>query len=234
MIKKFSYIFNSVSHLIFPEKCIHCQIELIDKEWNICNTCISGVSYTFFENYAEHTKMDKLFWGRVPIHKTYALYNFEKDTVVQSILHALKYKNNPQIGRKFGKKIGEKIIQLEGFKDLNALIPVPMHPKKKFLRGYNQAEMLAQGISEITNIPIQTSNVKKRIHTESQTQKSLWERWTTSENIFSYAPNNDSLRHIALVDDVLTTGATMERLAKTILDNNPDLKISLITLAITK
>jgi ComF family protein len=109
-----------------------------------------------------------------------------------------------------------------------------MHPKKKFLRGYNQAEMLARGISEVTSIPIQSTEVKKLKNTQSQTQKSLWERWTNSENTFSSSLNSNSLHHIALVDDVLTTGATMERLATTILDKNPTLKISLITLAITK
>jgi ComF family protein len=146
----------------------------------------------------------------------------------------LKYNNNPQIGRLFGKKIGEKLIETEGFNDLEALIPVPIHPKKKFIRGYNQAEMLAKGIADITGIPLYSSEVKKLKHTVSQTQKSMWERWSTSENIFSTTFNDHSLKHIALVDDVLTTGATLERLAKTILEKNSTVKISLITLAITK
>jgi ComF family protein len=212
MFNQISSISNSFSHLVFPQKCIHCENELIEKESFICFSCMS----------------------KITIHKTYALYNFEENTVVQSILHALKYKNNPKIGREFGKKIGEKLLQIKSFEDLDALIPVPMHPKKKFLRGYNQAEMLARGISEVTSIPIQSTEVKKLKHTQSQTQKSLWERWTNSENTFSSSLNSNSLHHIALVDDVLTTGATMERLATTILDKNPTLKISLITLAITK
>ena len=234
MFKKISPISKSFFHLLFPEKCIHCEAELIEKESIVCLSCLSDLSYTFFENYAEQTKMDKLFWGKILVHRTFSLYYFEEKTIVQSILHTLKYKNNPLIGIQFGRKIGEKIIQLEGFKDLNALIPVPIHPKKKFLRGYNQAEMLARGISEITTVPIQTTEVKKLKHTKSQTQKSLWERWTTSENILSSVLTDNSLKHIALVDDVLTTGATLERLAKTILDKNPSVKISLITLAITK
>jgi ComF family protein len=234
MFNQISSISNSFSHLVYPQKCIHCENELIEKESFICFSCMTNLSFTFFENYSEQTKMDKLFWGKITIHKTFALYNFEENTVVQSILHTLKYKNNPKIGREFGKKIGEKLLQIKSFEDLDALIPVPMHPKKKFLRGYNQAEMLARGISEVTSIPIQSTEVKKLKHTQSQTQKSLWERWTNSENTFSSSLNSNSLQHIALVDDVLTTGATMERLATTILDKNPTLKISLITLAITK
>jgi ComF family protein len=234
MFKHILPISKSFSHLIFPENCIHCKTELLEKESVVCSICLINLSYTFFENYTEQTKMDKLFWGKIPLHKTFALYYFEENTVVQSILHSLKYKNNPQIGVQFGRKIGEKINQLEGFTDLNALIPVPIHPKKKFLRGYNQAEMLAKGISGITCIPIHTTEVKKLKHTQSQTKKSLWDRWSTSENIFSSVLTDNSLKHIALVDDVLTTGATMERLAKTILDKNPNVKISLITLAITK
>ena len=234
MINQISSITKSLTHLLFPENCIHCENELIEKECDVCSSCLTNFSYTYFENYSEQTKMDKLFWGKIPIHHTFALYNFEENTVVQSVLHSLKYKNNPTIGKLFGRKIGEKVIQLKGFNDLDALIPVPMHPKKKFLRGYNQAEMLAQGISEIINVPVQLSEVKKLKHTQSQTQKSLWERWTNSENTFSSSLNDNSLKHIAIVDDVLTTGATMERLAKTILEKNSAIKISLITLAITK
>ncbi len=234
MLSRISSFYKSILHLIFPQKCIHCDSELIEKETFICSVCRSNLSFTFYENYTEQTKMDKLFWGKIPIYKTYALYHFEENTVVQSVLHTLKYQNNPKIGKEFGGEIGKKLQKIKGFEDLDALIPIPMHPKKKFLRGYNQAEMLAQGISEIIHIPIQTAEVKKLKHTQSQTQKSLWERWKNSENTFSSTLNSNSLKHIALVDDVLTTGATMERLASTILDKNPSLKISLITLAITK
>jgi ComF family protein len=234
MFKQISPISNSFLHLLFPEKCIHCHTELIEKESVVCLNCLSTISYTFFENYTEQTKMDKLFWGKILIHKTFSLYYFEENSVVQSILHTLKYKNNPQIGIQFGRKIGERIINLEGFQDIDTLIPVPIHPKKKFSRGYNQAEMIAKGISEITTVPIQSTEVKKLKHTQSQTKKSMWERWTTSENTFSSLLTDNSLKHIALIDDVLTTGATLERLAKTILDRNPNVKISLITLAITK
>lgn len=234
MLTPISYLSKSFLHLIFPQKCVHCEIELLEKESFICSECNINLSFTYYEKYTEHTKMDKLFWGKITIHKTYALYYFEENTVVQSILHSLKYKNNPKIGREFGKRIGERLQKITSFEDLDALIPIPMHPKKKFLRGYNQAEMLAQGISEVTNIPIQTTEVKKLKHTQSQTQKSLWERWENSENTFSSSLNADSLKHIALIDDVLTTGATMERLARAIQDKNSSLKISLITLAITK
>jgi ComF family protein len=234
MFRQIASIPNSISHLVFPEKCIHCSMELIEKESFVCSSCQLNLSYTFFENYSEQTKMDKLFWGKLPIHRTFALYNFEENSVVQSIIHSLKYKNNALIGKQFGRKIGRKLKEIKGFEDLNVLIPVPMHPKKKFLRGYNQAEMIAIGISDVTGIPIQTSEVKKLKNTQSQTQKSMWERWTSSENVFSTTINDYSLKHIALVDDVLTTGATLERLANTILDKNPTIKISLITLAITK
>lgn len=234
MFKNSIRISSLLSHLLFPEKCIHCESELLAKESFVCWSCLKNLSYTYFENYTEHSRMDKLFWGKIPINKTFSLYNFEENTVVQAILHTMKYSNNPQIGKDFGIRIGEKLNQLNYFEDLNALVPVPMHAKKKFTRGYNQAEMLAKGISEITDIPVLSTEVKKIKHTQSQTQKSLWERWTNSENMFSTTLDDKSLNHIALVDDVLTTGATLERLAKTILDKNPNVKISLITLAITK
>ncbi|MBM3452564.1 MAG: ComF family protein [Bacteroidetes bacterium] len=234
MIRHISSISKSFSHLLFPENCIHCETELVAKESFICTKCKTNLSLTFFENYTEPTKMDKLFWGKISIHKTFALYYFEDKTVVQSILHTLKYKNNQQIGRQFGRKIGEKISKIYDFNDIEALLPVPMFPKKKFSRGYNQAEILAQGISEILKVPVQQTQVNKLKDTISQTKKSMLERWESSEKNFSSILNNTSYRHIAIVDDVVTTGATFESLVKVIHAKNPELKISLITLAITK
>jgi ComF family protein len=146
----------------------------------------------------------------------------------------LKYQNNPKIGKEYGKKIGQKISGLTNFNDLDLLIPVPIHPGKKFIRGYNQAEMIAQGISEMIKVPFRNNDVVKVKMTESQTKKSMWERWQNSENTFQSKSQFLEYNHVALIDDVLTTGATLERFAESILKQNSKIKISIVTLAITK
>ena len=234
IVKKIKAKLTSVNHLTFPETCLHCSTELIEKEDFICNFCSLNLQFTNFENQGEINNMDKLFWGKLPIHGAFALFYFEENSAVQKIIHALKYENNAKIGIKYGQMIGEKISQIQSFNNLDALLPVPIQPAKKFRRGYNQAELIAQGVSEILKIPVRNDVALKIKHTESQTQKSMWERWQNSQNIFhSKAPLNE-YKHIGLVDDVLTTGSTIERFVESLRINNPFLKISVITLAITK
>ncbi len=232
--KKSKRNFSAVSHLLFPQICMQCKTELIEYENFICNYCNSELPFTNFENQTGINSMDKLFWGRLPIHATYSLLYFNDNSVTQKIIHALKYQNNSKIGIEYGQKIGQKIKTLEKFKELNALIPVPIHPQKKFTRGYNQAEKIALGISQILKIPVRNDAVVKIKKTDSQTKKSIWERWQNSENTFQSKHLLNEYQHIALVDDVLTTGATLERFAESIRIQNPTLKISIITLAITK
>ena len=234
MIKKFFYsIFADITHLIFPEKCLHCSTELVQHEDHICDFCRSDISYTFFENFKEPNEMDKLFWGRIPIESTYALFYYKEKTISQTLLHALKYQNNHKIGAFYGELIGRKIKENPMY-SFDALVPVPIHPKKKFTRGYNQAEIIAKGISSQLEIPVLTDFTTKLKHTESQTRKSMMERWLNSTEVFTTNKTLESINHIAIVDDVLTTGSTLEHLSNSIWKTNPDVKISFITLALTK
>lgn len=234
IVQEIRALHTSINHLTFPETCLHCSNELIEKEDFICNFCYLNLQFTNFEKPGEINNMDKLFWGKLPIHSAFALLFFEENSAVQKIIHALKYHNNAKIGIIYGKMIGEKISQIQSFNNLDALLPVPIHPVKKFRRGYNQAELIAKGISEILTIPVRNNVAQKIIHTESQTQKSLWERWQNSQNIFYTKTELKEYKHIGLVDDVLTTGSTMERFAESLRIKNPFLKISVITLAVTK
>jgi len=232
--KKIYSLFRDFNHLIFPEKCLHCEGELIENENHVCDFCRSDISYTFFENLNGPNEMDKLFWGRIPVESSYALMYFKEKTVSQTMLHALKYQNNYKIGVYLGEIIGSNMEKSNRFATIDALIPVPIHPKKKFTRGYNQAEILSHGIANRIKIPVLTKLTIKTKHTESQTRKSMAERWMNSSQIFQAEKSVESYKHIAIVDDVLTTGATLEHLTKAILEQNKDIKISLITLALTK
>ncbi|MBI1836508.1 MAG: ComF family protein [Flavobacteriia bacterium] len=222
-------------HLIYPNSCVSCQNELIDFKDFICPFCAIDLKFTYYEKFKEPTELDQLFWGRVHLKATYSMFYFEKGKKIQPILHALKYKDKPKIGVQLGKKMGEKIKNIEAFKDLNALIPVPLHSQKLFLRGYNQSEKLADGIALELNIPVITDLISRTKNTESQTKKGKLKRWENVENKFSSSKNKaKNLKHIAIIDDVITTGATLEAIIREIQKNNPDLCISVISLALAK
>ncbi len=227
-------LYRSISPIIFPESCLMCKNELAASEQWVCSFCHGELVYTYFELYTEPTKLDQLFWGRVSFAGTYALLYFEKGKSSQKILHALKYQSNPTVGVAFGKEIGRKIKLLEAFKDLDLLVPVPIHPKKEFVRGYNQSEQIAAGIAAVLSVKMDANFLKKQEHTESQTTRGKFARWDNVVDNFILKKGNQNVKHIALVDDVVTTGATLEALARSIQKNYPDIRISILSLAITK
>ncbi len=226
-------IINDIQHIIYPNVCIICQKEVLNKTIVVCPFCEIEFNYTHFESYDIPTVLDKLFWGRTKINKTYALLFFEKHKDAQPILHALKYQSRMEVGSQLGSIIGKKIQN--NFTDLDALIPVPIHPKKKFLRGYNQSEMIANGISNMMKVPVINNCVFKKENTKSQTKMGKNLRWDNVQDQFIWNKTKlEKLKHIAIVDDVITTGATIESLAKSISSEVQDIKISVISLALTK
>jgi ComF family protein len=190
--------------------------------------------FTHFEKYTEPTELDKLFWGRINLAGTFALLLFEKGKSTQKILHALKYKSNPAVGVEFGEEIAKRIQSMRHFDDLDALIPVPIHPKKAFIRGYNQSEQIAIGLSNVLTIPVDTHFLKKQEHTKSQTKRGRFDRWDNVVNNFVLRKQVKTPKHIAIVDDVITTGATIEALVRSIHKNYPEIRVSIISLALTK
>ena len=233
-LKNWLNIVDPISHLIYPNRCLICEEELAKESKSICSFCQSEMNFTHFEKYEEPTSLDKLFWGRVRIESTFGLLFFEKGKSSQKLLHALKYKSNPAVGVELGKLIGSKIKGLEQFKMLDALIPVPIHPKKEFERGYNQSEQLANGIGDLMKIDVDLHFLKKKTHTGSQTRKNRFARWDNVVHNFDLRKRSNNYQHIAIVDDVVTTGATIEALVRSIKENYPDLRISIISLAVTK
>ena len=219
-------------HLIFPENCIACQDELSPQDTQLCPFCYMDLDHTHFEKYSEASKVDKLFWGRVPVEHTYSHLFFKKGGSTQQILHELKYKFNAQIGRSFGEDIGHTLKGKKEWSDIDFLVPVPIHPKKAFSRGFNQSALIAEGISKSLGCPLHTLGLKKNSHTISQTQKGRFLRWDNVKNNFSLTIKDDlNGKHIAFVDDVITTGATLESLVRIVLDKYPDIRISIISLA---
>ena len=226
--------FEGFQHLIFPNTCLQCSHELSRFEKHICAFCWDKLQRTYFESYEMASSMDQLFWGRIDLQETFALYFFEKEKPIQEILHALKYQFKAPLGRHFGRIMGETIEQSNKYKGIEALIPVPIHPQKRFLRGYNQSELLAEGMTEVLKIPILMDAVQKKSNNSSQTRKNRFLRWDNASEQFSLGKKAIAYRHVAIVDDVTTTGSTLEAMAQLLRSQYPNLQISLISFAIAK
>lgn len=226
------FYFRDLMHLVFPEVCLICSDELAISEHNICSICSSELTETNFDLMQEASEMDQLFWGRIPIENTYAHLFFKKHKGVQHVLFALKYRHRPQLGVYFGNEIGKRLMQSKKFSNIDAIIPVPLHPKKAFLRGYNQSEALAKGLAAQMNLFLDTYSLTQTQHGESQTKKSRFQRWDNVQNRFHVKKSIRSYKHILLVDDVITTGATLETISNALRQQHPDLMISIATLAI--
>lgn len=224
---------DGLNHLLFPSNCSICRVELSRSEKVCCFQCDSELHYTYFELSTEPTSLDKLFWGRVKVENTYALLHYEKVNSSQKLIKNLKYKQITQIGLDYGQLIGEKLSRLSWIHSVDAIIPVPLHPKKEFLRGYNQSEILAKGIIKKLNIPINNHFLKRNLNDKSQTKLGRFTRWDNVSGKFSIN-KGFSYDHIAIVDDVVTTGATLETIISIIHEYYPSIKISVISLAVTK
>lgn len=223
---------SDVVHLIYPKKCISCQGELSSTEEHLCSLCDSQLTPTRFNNFEGETPMDKLFWGRANVHSTYAHFYFQKKSSIQSVLFTLKYKNGQLLGKHMGEKIGSTLSKSNFFEPNAALIPVPLHPKKEFIRGYNQSLSIAEGISIASNIPVDNKSVRRNTNNSTQTKKNRFQRWENVSGIFHVKPSLFKHRHLVLVDDVITTGSTIEALVKEIHEIDPSIRISVVTLAI--
>ncbi len=226
-------ILNDIRHLIFPQKCLSCEGELTRAENSICSLCTMNFTETNFHLSNEPTSMDKIFWGRISIEKTFALFFFEKAKTTQKVLFQLKYKNNPAVGHYFGKEMAKRIKFSSGFDDVDVFIPIPLHPKKEFTRGYNQSEALALGITQELGAKMDTRSLKRVQHGVSQTKKSRLERWNSIQSTFQIKDSIKKYNHIVLVDDVITTGSTIEVIAQAIREKHPIVRISVVTLALT-
>ena len=181
-----------------------------------------------------HTEADEMFYGRVPIEKVCAYFEFRKGSDYQKILHHLKYKGQKNIGEFLGEQFGKELKKWDNFPDADLLCPVPLYPSKERRRGYNQSYHIALGLSKTLQIPIIKDNLIRTKNTSTQTKKHRYERWKDMEGNFKTVDVEQfENKHIILVDDVLTTGATLEACAAAIL-SDCDAKISILTLAIAK
>ncbi len=219
----------SAAHLFFPHICTGCGTDLLSQNALLCIKCINDLPHTGFEKYA-HNRIERIFYGRVPVVAAHSEFYFAKGELIQHLVHEFKYKGNIEIGLYLSKMMATNMLDSGRFSGIDYLIPLPLFAKKEFVRGFNQAKVICDGIAEIMNIPVHANNVVRKHSTETQTKKHRMERWENVADSFTITDTKALCsKHILLVDDVITTGATLEACAS-IIQHIPGVKISVATL----
>lgn len=196
--------------LFFPSNCLVCGKRLPSSREVLCFSCEYLMPKTGYSG-RDDNPVSKTFWGRVPVHSATSLFRFEKGSAYQAVLHDLKYRGNWKAGLYLGRLLGHELIQ-SSFSKCDLLVPVPIHAGRLRQRGYNQSEVIARGCSEITGIPITTRLLVRRGHHRSQTSMGRLERFENVSEEFSLCkrPANINGKKVLIIDDVITTGATLE------------------------
>ena len=202
------YLSDFVS-LVFPKICHACGTSLNQAEEHFCTICIHQLPYTNFHLQTDH-KLRKQFWGRVNIQSAVAYLYFNKGGKVQNIMHQLKYNKQAQLGVALGKMYAADLKDIPHYQQAEAIIPVPLHPSKLKKRGYNQSEEFAKGLSEVLEIPVFPHILIRKSIKDSQTFKSRINRFENMQEVFTTTKGFENLKNIILVDDTITTGATLE------------------------
>jgi ComF family protein len=229
-MKRFSP-FADFFNLLYPYLCVVCGENLQRNEQHICLTCLNAIPKTNYHLHPDNP-IEKRFWGKVPVYRATAFFFFQKGSPFQKLLHVLKYKGNKEIGEIIGKYAAVELLDSPDFMSVDVIIPVPLHPCKYKKRGYNQSEWIGKGLSLILEKPQDTNTLLRVKINATQTKKSVFERYENTEGIFECNDSNTLVgKHILLVDDVLTTGSTLEACINALLKID-GVKVSVFTLAV--
>ncbi len=224
-------MFQNLINLFFPKVCLACTSALVDNEVSICTNCRHDLPVTNF-HFDKSDEVKKVLYGRVKIEDGTALLRFQKKGIVQHLIHNLKYKGHQEVGEFLGAWLGEELKTIDGYKDVDLVIPVPLHKRKQRKRGFNQVAKFAKEIAEGLNAFYSDSILIKISDTKSQVNKSRLARWNDSNEIFSIQNVEEiNNKHILLVDDIITTGATIEACSNQLLKAK-NVKISVAVMAI--
>lgn len=233
MIKFFDQIHKNLLNVVFPAFCNGCSKLLLKNEKIICTTCMHHLPLTHHHNLKDH-EMHRAFYGIVPFEFGASLLYFRKKGIAQQLMHNLKYKNQQEIGTFLGNIFSKNVLDLPVFNSIDVIIPVPLHKKRLHERGYNQVTTFCEALEKNLAIPIIDSVLVKSINLKSQIQKSKENRLETNKNVFSIENAHEiEGKHVLLVDDIFTTGATIEACAKEILKIK-NTRISIVTMAYTQ
>jgi ComF family protein len=206
-------IITGIGQLFYPHRCTGCGTDLLGEEQILCIHCVTNLPATRFEACPDNP-IEKIFWGRTPVLAATAHYYFTKKSALQHTLHHFKYRGRKEIGLYFGHIMGNAIRHNDRFNSIEAIIPLPLFISREKTRGYNQAAVLCDGMADVLHLPVLKDAVKRIRSTTTQTAKNRIERWQNMQDTFILSGGQAiPYRHILLVDDIITTGATLDACA---------------------
>lgn len=225
-------VFSGARHLLFPRLCCGCQRPMLPEEKLVCFICFRQLSQTNYHHVALNETALRIT-GRFPLEKATSFCYFAHGGLMQHLLHQIKYKRRADLAFELGEAFGTALAAAGFLEGIDAVVPVPLHFRKEWKRGYNQSERIAAGMEKATHIPVETRLLRRVRHTESQTSMTAAERQANVKDAFEVRKRSGKPpRHFLLLDDVLTTGATLEACAKAILESIPGSRISIATAAV--
>jgi len=216
--------------LLFPRLCYACGNHLLRNEHLICTECFVVIPRTGYHT-VEDNPVAQLFWGRCKIEKAAAFSYYNKGSRIRKLIHNLKYKGIKEIGYELGRMYGLSLNDSGFINDVDLIIPVPLHPSKKRIRGFNQSETISMGIADSTHLPLDIKSLTRKMVSATQTKRSRYDRWTNVDGIFQVIDAQAiAEKHILLVDDVITTGSTIESCTNELLKIQ-GVRVSVVALA---
>lgn len=223
-------ITNSLLSLLFPEVCRGCKSALSEGEKILCLDCRVNLPRTGFHHHSDNP-VRQLFYGRIPLRAATSLFYFKKQTKVQNLIHCLKYKGQEELSLQLGEMMGSELCSASLFNGTDLVVPVPLHEKRLKERGYNQSEGFANGIAQSLSTGFSNATLIRKKETKTQTRKGRDDRWNNVMDVFSVAePECVYNKNVLLVDDVVTTGATLEACSNSLLEEGA-LSVSIATIA---
>jgi len=223
-------ILDDFLSLLYPQVCAACGTLLYRQEETVCLSCRMLLPKTGYEK-EDNNPISRIFWGRIPFNAVSACFFFSKQGKIQHLIHELKYKKNADAGYFLGREIGKELAQSSYYQGIDYIVPVPLHPTKMRIRGYNQSEIIGKGIREIMCCTLSNDNLSRAVASKTQTKKSRFARWENVKDIFKLnRPEEFAGKHVLLVDDVITTGSTIEACGK-VLMQAPAIKVSVAAAA---
>lgn len=223
-------LWQHLSNLFFPRLCLLCRTPLTDGEKHLCLSCLYSLPRTGYA-HPPGNPVEQLFAGKTELESAVACFRYEKKSRVQQLVHTFKYRDNPELAYYLGRIAALEIVPSGIWDDVDLLVPVPLHRRKEKARGYNQARQIACGLASVLARPVADGQLIRSRPGDTQTRKNVFDRWTNVSDAYTVvAPDTFRGKHLLLVDDVVTTGATLEACARTITARIPA-RISVFTLA---
>ena len=222
--------FKEILDFFMPRICAACGQRLAVGEHVLCGMCNFDLPRTNHYLKPYDNELAQLFWIQIPVERAASLFYYKPQTQTSHIIYKLKYFDHPEVGVEMGRFAAEEFMQNDFFEGVDCIVPVPLTKSRKRERGYNQSEMIARGVSKVTGIPVVTDAVRRTTFKESQTKKDRWERMDNVGSVFEVASSkNVAGKHVLVIDDVITTGATIVGCAETLVKAGAK-KISVMSL----